>query len=259
MGAQIEGPEFGRYTKINVPELSGALHKEDNNGWETILGRLPEGTAPCNAYVSENINTKLLRVRQPLVQKFCKMINPDFVLRNKRNDRCSIRPYLAHATFLQPSRDFPLNVEKIERLSLDRVKYTKSMAGALALLHWGAKVDCNNVNFVLALRRPVQQRGGIPVFQNGALGEHALWLLNFDRCKPLSMDEGGAEKATISFWLNSLSPKARVLQQPGSADLGCLQGRVFYSQQLHPKQGVWKTGYSHDASPSIGDGKYGPA
>ncbi|KND95030.1 hypothetical protein TOPH_00722 [Tolypocladium ophioglossoides CBS 100239] len=116
------------------------------------------------------------------------------------------------------------------------------MADALAFLHWVAKVDAYDVEFVLARCRPSPEDPTMPPssplpntgfrestsealeghatwlletppssplpntrsreFTSEALDRHAMWLLDLDCCRELAMDEDGILQAAKSFWRN---------------------------------------------------------
>ncbi|KAK7184323.1 hypothetical protein PSPO01_09700 [Paraphaeosphaeria sporulosa] len=40
----------------------------------------------------------------------------------------------------------------MEALGIDARSYVKAMAEALAMMHWGARIDANDVGFVLPLQ-----------------------------------------------------------------------------------------------------------
>jgi hypothetical protein len=63
---------------------------------------------------------------------------------------------------------------------LAMIAYAMTMAGSLAMMHWAAKIDANDVELVLASPRP----GSPPtsIFGRNSLGEHALRILDFDCC-----------------------------------------------------------------------------
>ena len=72
------------------------------------------------------------------------------------------------------------------------------MAQALALLHWVVGIDADDVEWVLA---PPRKEDG--KWSNcNALGKHRLWIIDFDRCQNISMDEEGVGMAVGSFWRN---------------------------------------------------------
>jgi hypothetical protein len=86
----------------------------------------------------------------------------------------------------------------MEDLGLDIVAYAMTMADALALMYWGAGVDVDDVEFVLAPPRSMSS----PTFLPEYLGEHVMWILDFDRVKHMSMDEDGLEQACAAFFRN---------------------------------------------------------
>ncbi|KAF9733535.1 hypothetical protein PMIN01_07878 [Paraphaeosphaeria minitans] len=52
------------------------------------------------------------------------------------------------------------------------------MAEAFAMMHWGARIDANDVEFVLA---PLRAAASAPsFFQSDYLGPHSLWILDSD-------------------------------------------------------------------------------
>lgn len=89
----------------------------------------------------------------------------------------------------------------MEALSIDIKAYAETMADALALMHWVAKIDANDVEFVLAPPRK-EQSSGKPVFQSDYPGRHSMWILDFDCCRSMSTDEAGVEQAFKAFFKN---------------------------------------------------------
>lgn len=82
------------------------------------------------------------------------------------------------------------------------------MAETLADLYWKAHVDANDVEFVLApprAGRPADPKAdGLhpSIIKSHIFGDHAVWLLDFDCCRDMSMDEAGVEKAAAAFCRN---------------------------------------------------------
>ena len=99
-------------------------------------------------------------------------------------------------------RNYPLHLDQMEELGLgdgDIKGYARTMAEALAMMHWVAEVDANDVEFVLAPPRAGEEKR--PRWRN-VLGEHVMWLLDFDCCRPMAMDEEGVEQAVAAFSRN---------------------------------------------------------
>lgn len=89
-------------------------------------------------------------------------------------------------------------MEDIGTPSNDMQQYTKIMAETLAILHWVGEMDGNDVEFVLA-HRYVPTQSNVML---DALGEHIMWLLGFDVCRQMSMDEAGVRQAVTAFLRN---------------------------------------------------------
>lgn len=84
--------------------------------------------------------------------------------------------------------DFKLYVSDMEELKLPVNHYVTTMAKGLAFLHWECRVDGNGVEFVLG-----QPDGRPPIISSPFLGDHTMWMIDYDRCAPASMDEAGVE------------------------------------------------------------------
>lgn len=74
------------------------------------------------------------------------------------------------------------------------------MADTLAELYWRAHVDANGVEFVLAPPREdhtVQSERLSATFttiDSSILGEHIVWILDFDCCKHISMTKQASSR-----------------------------------------------------------------
>ena len=90
------------------------------------------------------------------------------------------------------------------------------MADALAILHWEAKIDAEDVEFVLG-SRPVAAyheapslhelekldcENGTSQKQNFERRSVHMWVLDFNRCQVISMDEKGLKQAVRAFYMN---------------------------------------------------------
>ncbi|KAJ5728139.1 hypothetical protein N7493_004469 [Penicillium malachiteum] len=80
-------------------------------------------------------------------------------------------------------------------------QYTRTMAEILALIHWVANIHGNDIEFVLAPPRHDMPAPSSPMRSN-ILGEHAMWVLDFDLCRKMTMDLKGVEQAVVAFWGN---------------------------------------------------------
>lgn len=110
----------------------------------------------------------------------------------------------------------------MESIGLTPHDYAISMADALAFLYWIAKVDANDVEFVLA-----QPRSNDPPDMNSpslihsdVLGTLAIWILDFDCCNDMTLDESGIERAADAFGVMTLITHDRVAQMPLTRSCG---------------------------------------
>ena len=207
-----------------VPRCYQLVDETDTDWWAARAYRFPSDYKPCTSVVSEHIPPFSQRIREQLLDAFCpeqpiscscpkqtidcpcpKTLK-EFVKTNPADEDCLVRPYLGrrrrHAPPKSDSeerptrfqrfslRNYPLHIDQIETLGLDALAYAKTMASTLATMHWSAQVDANDVEFVLA---PARAGHSGDMFESQGLGAHAMWILDFDCCRSISMDAAGVE------------------------------------------------------------------
>lgn len=180
--------------------------------WHSNLPQFPPGYSAYRTLQSERIPKVPRSISNKIIELFCAGNTPlcDFVKINPDDDACLIRPYLgsrrrhrqegvSQSLFQRFSlRNVPLYVDQMEVLGLDVKAYAGAMAEALALMHWGARIDANDVEFVLAPPRA----NHTPTFESDYLTVHCMWILDFDCCRPIWVDETGVEQACAAFYKN---------------------------------------------------------
>lgn len=207
-----------------VPAMYGFL-TASSSFWNKLLPLLPATYEACNAFFSEKIPEISLVTRQEVVRlsyRLDKLPVENIPVGNRPQNYNHIRPYLgwrirkntgedgrASQTFntqhRSTLRNFPLKIDQMEVMGLPMKEYARAMASALAFLHWHVRVDAKGIEFVLAGPRPRYLSSKLPQsrqFQCDSLERHSMWLLGFDSCQELTMDEKGVEKAARSFWQN---------------------------------------------------------
>lgn len=208
-------------TPLSIPKCHALVQETDAAFWNPRLYHFPPNFTACRALVSERIPPIPRTISDKLVDLFCAGNKPlsDFVKTNPDDDACLIRVYLGRrrrphqkndmatrsSRFQRFSlRNVPLLVDQMELLGLNTVAYAQTMAEALATMYWGARVDANDVEFVLAPPRGEQDASSSsePVFQSEYLGPHCMWLFDFDCCRTLFMDEEGMKSACEAFFRN---------------------------------------------------------
>jgi hypothetical protein len=199
---------------LSIPQCHSLIQSTDA-WWQQRINQFPAGYSACTALISERIPKVPRPISDKIVDLFCagNAALSAFVKTNVDDDACLIRPYLGRrrrhrqettstSRFQRFSlRNVPLHIDQMEALGLDASPYAETMADALALMHWGARIDANDVEFVLAPPREVEPLPS-SAFQSEYLGSHSMWILDFDCCRPLSMDEAGIERACMAFFRN---------------------------------------------------------
>ncbi|OAK97722.1 hypothetical protein IQ06DRAFT_201606, partial [Phaeosphaeriaceae sp. SRC1lsM3a] len=195
-----------------IPQCHELIQADNDIWWTSRLEQFPSGYFACRALITERIS-KVPRFISDKIVDLCCPANAranvaEFVKKNPCDDDCLIRPYLGADTEktnesrfrLFSLRNVPLHIDQMRSLDLDVKRYAATMAETLALMHWGAGIDANDVEFVLAPPR----NGNVlaPTFQSEFLGSHCMWILDFDCCREMSMDEVGFKKACDAFFRN---------------------------------------------------------
>ncbi|KAH6992540.1 zinc finger protein-domain-containing protein, partial [Fusarium venenatum] len=176
-------------------------------------------------------------VREALVDALL----PPIIKRNKakflakpENKNCLIRLYLGrrHTTKVQGKvqnlklQNFPLHVNEMEDLGLDTERFARLMANTLAIIHWGAGIDGDDIEFVLG-SSPVQNKTPTSKeLETLKLWEMAeacdrkftqrtmeMWVFDLNECSPVTNDEAGIEQLVRAF--NNNDP---YYPQPGQSN-----------------------------------------
>lgn len=161
--------------------------------------------------ITKNMNTYISLVRDTLIDLYCPpSLRPHIseIKAHHGNTVCIARAYLGRQRRLEKNsslksfwiRNFPLHLDQVRELRLDVNAILQSMADALAFLYWSAKTDAADVEFVLA--PAPRHRGGEQIgktFASDALGNYAVWVVDFDCCRSITMDRDGVERAARAF------------------------------------------------------------
>lgn len=148
-------------------------------------------------------------------------MNKEAYLARDENKNCLVRLYLGRREN-RPStrkfhlRNFDLTVGEMEYFRLDTKLYARIMAQALAVLHWKAKLDANDVEYVLGSASKIStpptaaelysMRRGIgpygirdPGFHHRSVG---MYLLDFDQCQNFPEDHRAVDQLMKGFYHN---------------------------------------------------------
>ena len=142
-------------------------------------------------------------VREALIDTYFKEADRAAAKQNPLNRDCLIRVYLgSQRTRFQYGilRNMPLTLAQMHILNLPLDDFASAMATALAMLHFGAKVDAHDVEFVLGTQ-PYAWKF-TPAVVNFRDRYLQLWILDFNQCGEVTMDEEGMNDAVQAYFDN---------------------------------------------------------
>lgn len=243
-------------TSVTIPQCRALIEPINEAWWSSQLPRFPEGFEACRALVSERIPPIPRSASDKIVDRYCVRNQKlaSFVKNNREDDDCIVRPLLGRrrnsssANSIRPTRFFSLrnvqlHVDQMEALGLDVKAYAETMAETLAVIHWGAQVDANDVEFVLAPPRSSSPSSN--VFHSDFLGDHTMWILDFDCVRTMTMDEAGVEQACAAFYKND-----RFYPRPSGREAADeMLWEVFKKRFLEASNGILGQGNESGALP----------
>jgi hypothetical protein len=225
------------HNNIHIPKLEMWVSPESSHFWSAKAALFGHDVkVPNYGLVSERIYPLPLPVREAIVDALCPKAIIDSreeFLKKPENKDCLVRLYLGRkqdTRSFNPRnvklRNFPLHLNEMERIGLDTQQFARVMAEALAVLHWKANVDANDVEFVLGstplvVGKPneddvlaADKDSAAHLFYSDF--EHrtiSVWLLDFNECRHFEHNQEGLSQLIRGFWFND-----PYYPRPNSAD-----------------------------------------
>lgn len=217
------GPEDGLYTdfaihrrvaehiesyglEVKVPACYGFKNQESHKFWRSsqhlVMATQKAGftVKPTLAIHSERIPPLPRRTQILLIERFCHASAEARALKDEANRDCLVRVYLGSVKgkyFQQffSLRNFKLYLNHMLDLEMDVDVLARQMAMCLAVMHWSAHVDARDVEFVLGsfVEDTVPTSSGS--YNPSQSRRTALWLLDFNQVRHMTMDEAGVAQA----------------------------------------------------------------
>lgn len=220
----------GKETEVHVPRLWSRISKTDEDWWTTNLKRFPtQFQEPANTLCIERILPLPKPIREAITHYFCPKQLINEVLASESNKDCLIRLYMGKkrpgvSRFFK-LRNFILYLDDMQNFEIDTAELAIQMAHALAIMHWVAGIDANDVEFVLGSspqRNPTEPLLNIPEdlsleemekmptdrstwdlhHRNFRRHTTHLWLLDFNRCGRFEPNDAGVQKLVRAFFDN---------------------------------------------------------
>ncbi|KEQ91710.1 hypothetical protein AUEXF2481DRAFT_32880 [Aureobasidium subglaciale EXF-2481] len=164
-----------------------------------------------SVYNYDLFSERILPLQAPIPEMLLRSVYPKSTkiqraacLNMPENNNCLVRLYLGRRGVDRSKssvenmtlRNFPLHVDEMERLNLPVPMYVEAIAEALALMHWSANIDANDVEFILGSSRQ-------DLSSSQDQGHSAsIWLLDFNQCRKFNEDKAGLKLLVDGFWMN---------------------------------------------------------
>ena len=221
-------------TEVSIPTCHCYTNARDSTFWDQHFSRLPADFRQPRDTICSQRNLPMPQViRELLINEYCKGSLKAQAKILDINKDCLVRLYLGKRRSTdRPKalgfslRNFALHLDQMESLGLDIGYYAAAMADILAVFHFKAKIDADDIEIVLgsapvaSISSPKKSHplssSEISQFPGQSTREEAsnmhrnfkkrtihLWVLDFNACKPITMDEQGINAAVKSFWENS--------------------------------------------------------
>ncbi len=210
---------------ISIPPWKNWVQPSRDQFWSDSTQWFPKGFQPRYGLLSTRIHPLPAPVREALVDYFapnCIRSNKKKFLARPENKDCLTRLYLGRRADRSTSavfklRNFDLMVNEMEEFGLDTAGFARTMATSLAVMHWKAGIDADDVEFVLG-RAPIttmaptaadleavgsESPSGRQLLtfdsQQRSLG---VWLLDFNQCQKFADSDVGIQQLQRAFYFN---------------------------------------------------------
>jgi hypothetical protein len=212
-------------SNIQVPKPLQYIPETHTTWWDQNLPRFPEKyRQPTNLLFSERILPLPQIIRHKLIEKYCPEPFKQNAFTDPENGACLVRLYLgrrrqARRRFGFKLLNFNMFLDMMEDLNLEIEHFATTMADTLAVMHWETQIDARDVEFVLGTA-PTALHHSPPSYEelckmppnsrttfegiglNFGKREIQMWLLDFNLCDNITMDEAGVDKAVQAFLIN---------------------------------------------------------
>jgi len=182
---------------INIPKFDMLVNLTEGF-WNDAPEHIRPDIKSKYGLVSSRIKPITENLRRHIVEAFApSSANKRAILTEWENQDCLVRLYLGRRgkRFNRQAfrlRNFDLMANEMEELQLDTSNFATVMGKTLAILHWSARVDANDVEFVLGrnpdLKMPASatdcndSNKGDPCDDTTVECRNVMWLLDFDQC-----------------------------------------------------------------------------
>lgn len=214
---------FPETTIPRSPHCSDFWLPESNDYWQANLPRFPRSHRTIGAAFQVD---RILPLPQPAREALIRLYFDEAAeiqeeaLNDVENSDCLVRVYLgenetqAQALGCYDSlRNFPLRLNMMEDLQLDRVALASEMAIALATIHWKARIDAMDAEFVLGSSVETQSEKRQSFDEDTLPSEvHPMyfnqrsvhvWVLDFDKSSRIKLTSHDVDRKLVPAFLGN--------------------------------------------------------
>ncbi|KAL8707972.1 MAG: hypothetical protein Q9225_007671 [Loekoesia sp. 1 TL-2023] len=211
---------------FKVSGCFGLLPKTQKGWWDSHMYRFPERyRKPGHLLISERIISVPQFVRHAIINGYCPERLREAAKKCPGNDDALIRLYLGKRREIRNSnrpslmfslRNYGLHLNQMEEMNIGPSMFAGPMAEVLAVMHWIARVDAGDIEVVLgtsvashefSLSSTSEEIENMQPYTSTAIYTYRpsalhVWVLDFNRCQPIMMDELGVNQAVKVFFIN---------------------------------------------------------
>ncbi|TFA98451.1 hypothetical protein CCMA1212_009629 [Trichoderma ghanense] len=218
----------GGFREIKIPEVYFFVPRDDPRYFEHNPELAQAASQVCNlpasVLVSERILPLAKRTRKLLIEKYCAPRIKQAAFSDTANRDCLVRPYLGSMQgkiggLFFSLRNFKMHLNQMVYLRLDVESMASSMGTAMAIMHWEARTDARDVEFVLGssskktsaqlsleelekIQHPTYTGPPSYITEDFFHRSTDLWLLDFNQVRMITMDEAGVAQAVEAARIN---------------------------------------------------------
>ncbi|EGO52010.1 hypothetical protein NEUTE1DRAFT_114027 [Neurospora tetrasperma FGSC 2508] len=216
--------------EVRVPKLLGFVPPKNTEFWDAEPGLTKAAenicTVPTHALIAERILPLPRSTRHLLIEKYCAPRGKQKALANPANNDCLVRVYLGSTNGKSSSmffslRNLKLHLNQLIELNLDIEELARRMGIALAVMHWGAKTDARDVEFVLgsSSTKKATLEDDLDNIEDDAEAQYVgpstyrgledffcreteMWVLDFNQVRNITSNDAGVALAVEAVKLN---------------------------------------------------------
>ncbi|KAJ5894631.1 hypothetical protein N7495_006322 [Penicillium taxi] len=184
---------------IRVPRPLEFIAAENDVFWSSIFSKLPQPYRQRGDIVKmERVLPLTKVVRRALITRFSPKSSTEKIeelLNCPENKHCFVRPYMGkqNGPGQFSLRNFPLYLQSMEDLHMDLDELATSMGKAYAIMHWGAGVTGDDVEFVIGTSTQESVQQFLPSSLSALSDFHnrvtSIYLLDFGQCDEVNFTD----------------------------------------------------------------------